>query len=109
MFEQNIDIEQPFIFILKQASTYGLYHIYCQNKCMGTGRVSTIELNIKLINILASRNECYISAYYNYIFNKWDIISILDCSTMLSNITEVNKHMKLFDAIHKPNYTQINC
>lgn len=109
LFEKNIDIEQPFVFLLKHSNSYGLYNLYNQNKNMGTARVSTIELNIQIIDILSTKNECYVTAYFNYIFNKWEILDILDYSATVSNLEDVENHIKLFDTIHKPIYTQENC
>ena len=104
LLELNIDIEQPFDLMLKMSDTYGLYNVLCDKGIIGIARVLTIELNLELINVFKHTDHCYVSAYYNHNYNKWDVLHIHYGKVSLSLYSTIESHITSMKTIPKANY-----
>ena len=106
---KNIDIYKSFQFVLKSSQTYGIYDLLNNDTYAGCARVSLIELNNEIIQIIKSQNYCYVEAFYNYKFDKWDITKILNTSPQYTNIDTIQDHITELTKIQKPIYLFENC
>jgi len=106
---KNIDIYKSFQFILKPSKTYGIYDLLINDTSIGRARVSLIELNNEIIQIIKSQNYCYVEAFYNYKFDKWDITKIITASPQYTNVDAIHDHITELTKIQKPIYLFENC
>lgn len=109
IIENDIDIEREFILKMKKSSTYGIFELFSKNNKIGISRITTIELQNKLIEIFKKRTHISVSAYYNYNFDKWNVERIVDDSTTDSDIVEINNHVEFLKGLSKSNYVLENC
>ena len=97
----NIDVYKKFQFILKPSKTYGIFNLYINNDIIGIARISLIEINNDIIRLLNQQNYCYVEAFYNYKFGKWDIDKILNKPPIYNSVTN---HVLIMNKLKKPFY-----
>lgn len=109
IIENDIDIEKEFVLTLKKSPTYGIFEVFSNNKNVGIGRITTIELQNTLSDIFKHKAQIKVSAYYNYNFDKWNIENIIQNTTADDSIDEINHHIELLKGLSKSNYVLENC
>ena len=83
--------------------------MFSNNKNVGIGRITTIELQNTLSDIFKHKAQIKVSAYYNYNFDKWNIENIIQNTTADDSIDEINHHIELLKGLSKSNYVLENC
>jgi hypothetical protein len=104
LFEMDIDIEQPFDLILHTSGAYGIFNVGCDTGIIGIARITTIELHLEIIKIFKHTNCCHVSAFYNYNYDKWDILQVYTKSVPLSMYSTIKLHTEAVQTIPKANY-----
>lgn len=98
---------KSFTFRIQPSSNYGLFELYNENINFGIARIVHLETNNQLFKIFRKKKFCYVTAVYNYKFNKWEILDIID--TIVNSSKSITEHISKFENIKKPLYLQQNC
>ena len=109
IIENNIDVEKSFILTLKKSDTYGIFDIYSRNNKIGISRITTIELQTQLIELLKQKLSIKVRAMYNFKFDKWEVEDIIDFNLEDNNLEDINKHVDMLSKLSKPIYLEQNC
>ncbi len=96
-----------FTFTIQPSNNYGLFELYNENKNFGIARIVLLETNNQLFKIFSYKKFCYVSAFYNYKFNKWEVFDFVD--SIVDNSKLIIEHISKFDDVKKPLYLQQNC
>ena len=109
ILEEDINIEREFTMTLKSCDTYGIFHVFSENDFVGIARITTIEIQNTIIEIFKSKTKVKVNAYYNYKFNKWNIVKILTIPEPDDNIGSIETHITEagFKAGYKPDFPGI--
>ena len=98
---------KAFTFLIQPSNNYGLFELYNENNNFGIARIALLETNNQLFNTFRSNKFCYVKAFYNYKFNKWEVLDIVD--SVIDDSKSIIEHIGKFDRIKKPLYLQQNC
>ena len=98
---------KSFTFIIQPSNNYGLFELYNENNNFGIARIVLLETNNQLFKIFRDKKFCYVKASYNYKFNKWEVLDIVD--SMTNDSKSIIEHISKFENIKKPLYLQQNC
>jgi len=88
------DVAKTFILKIKTTNNYGIYHLFATKKSelknLGIARTNTLEISNQLLEKFRNVSEFNVEAEYDYDFNKFRVIKIVEKST-LSNYNNISK------------------
>ncbi len=106
----NIDTNTEYILAIKLTTTYGIYKLFATGTNyelneVGIARIKSMEVSNILHNTFKnnSNKTFYVKCIYNSIFNKFEVIELVD-NNITSDYEIVNNLLKIGENIEKPNY-----
>lgn len=107
---QLYDKNRIFNLRMKPTENYGIYILESYTEklgyvVVGKSRISTIEMSEKIINYFKNNNVCRVKCIWNNIFDKFEIIELIDTNTDTVNI-DFTKLDDVLDHIEKSKYNE---